>query len=188
VFIAECKDAIHPVDSFEMRTTFYHIRKAASQLSFIMEALSDQQFLEKLCNRLNLNSADIKHIQPVIVLSNNKLWGYNFNGFPVRNVREIKGFMHSGNWNYSSISEDGVMKFKLWSGDEFKVEDLINYCNKTGPHSTWFDACIEKHFKYGEKIFKRIFAVDFQKLTENMKSKYSYDMIPDPKIEEKYLQ
>ncbi|HSC53988.1 MAG TPA: hypothetical protein VLC98_10220 [Phnomibacter sp.] len=181
LFIAECKDAIHPIDVFEMRTTYSHFQKASSQLSYIMQALKDKKVLKGLCERMQINETDVDVIVPVIVASNNKFWGYSFEGFPVRNVKELSAFVSTGYWNFR-LTEEKMSRYHLWKGRVFDITDLINFCNKDGPHASFYQSCKMITYKFTDKIHKKSFSLTLEKLEENLRATFPFELVEIPEV------
>jgi hypothetical protein len=177
LFIGECKDTIHPTDVFEMRTTWNHIKKAASQLSYIRTALKDSYFLKNFCLKHKLDENKITTIEYCIILSNNKFWGYTYEGFPIRNFRELWGFLNKGSWNFG-VSGESSMHFYLWREHEFDVKDLKEYLSENGPHSAMYNNCLEKKYYYGGNIYRKTYSLLMGEVVECLKTKYKYSEAP----------
>ncbi|MGO4876564.1 hypothetical protein ACEN2P_08180 [Pedobacter psychrotolerans] len=170
LFIAECKDSTLPTDPFEMRTPYSNLKKAASQINYLKSALSDKIFQAGFCKKYNLS--EIKQIIPVIVASNNKMWGSFLDGVSVRNVKELSAFLAHGTW---TISEgDNVNIYQLWRGEKFDVNDLIDFCSDKSVHQAMFNACIEVRDSITSKILKVSYKLDLIKLTEEMKKAFAF--------------
>jgi hypothetical protein len=175
LFIAECKDSIHPTDLFELRTTYNHIRKAATQLDYLLEALKDPLFNSQLCNRIGAIPGSIKIIETAIVMSNSKFWGYHIGPYPVRDVNVLSAFVRTGNRNMS-LYDDKITIFKTWKGDKFNIEDLIHFLSKDGPHKAVFDSCNERKYKFGPNLYKKFYSVFLNEVYDNLKKNYRYEL------------
>lgn len=171
--IAECKDSVHPVDVFEMRTTYGHFRKAAKQMNYIKGALTDPDFM-KVFRKKHKLFQDIRQIQPIIVASNNKFWGSSIDGIPVRNVRELNAFMSQGIWTIS----DGTTKpfqYHLWEDPlVFQNADLVKYCSPVSAHQLKLNAFCEENVWYGERISKSTFNLAITDVHKLMQAEYKF--------------
>lgn len=98
MLIIECKDSINPVDPFESRTSFKHIKNAAEQLQYSQEALADQTFKTMFAKNQKLDLRNVKVIMPLILTSNKLFWGFDMQGIPIRNIHEFMGFIGHGEW------------------------------------------------------------------------------------------
>lgn len=179
LIIAECKDSLHPIDLFEMRTTLNHFKKATNQIKFLLEALSDESFLAIFCARIGINRLDLKIIQPVIVQSNNKFWGFEFEGIPVRNYRELEHFMKNGYWNFR-FDEAGLAQFKLWDSDTVSVQDIIRFCSPDSPHSAMYKACNLRQYKLSEKLYRETYSLVINDALDDLKDRYTYERVSIP--------
>lgn len=178
LFVAECKDSFHPNDAYELRTTYNYVQKAHSQLTYILEALADKVFLENLCNRLGISELDITHIQPCVVLSNKKFWGYTYHSVPIRHVHELNAFLTRGKWYYKDSEEDDVLCYNLWRKDYFEPSDLINFCSSSSPHTIMFDTLIESYMPYGNKLFQRMYGLNMSEAYKKIKERFPYTTVP----------
>jgi hypothetical protein len=183
LFVAECKDSTHPTDLYELRTTYNYVQKASSQLEHIMAAVSDSAYLKIFQQQTGINPVDIKAIVPTVILSNRKFWGYMCNGFPIRNIKEIIGFLATGEWNFR-LPDGDLYKFKLWAGEKFQPEDLTIFCGGESPHKKLGGALKEYELKLSSNIFQRRYSLDLPKVIEIFKEHYKYKIVTGP-IEER---
>jgi hypothetical protein len=175
LFIVECKDTIHPTDTFEMRTTYDHIKKAVSQIKYVMTALKDEQCSNDFFKKVGIQPADVLEIHPAIVLSNNKFWGYSFEGISIRNFRELHKFITDGIWSIS-LDESSITKFRIWEKEEFSIDDLKLFLNETeSPHNLFFDACHRNEYPVGQHMFQEKYTLLFPPLLEKFKERYTHD-------------
>lgn len=170
----ECKDILHPTDVFEMRTTYEHVKKAGSQLSYINKALADDSFLTSFCHSHGIDKSEIKEMKGVIVLATNKFWGYSYQGFPIRNFRELYAFINSGTWDFD-IGDDNIFRFLLWKESFLDSESLLEYLSLNGPHSTMYNACKANKLNYGKGIYKTSYSLLLDVGVENLRVKYRYE-------------
>jgi hypothetical protein len=120
LYIFECKHTLHPVNSFDLRTTYNYIKKAEKQLNHIVNLYNQGKLIKLLEKKWNLNLSNIDRVQCCIVLSN-RLFNGNVFKYPVRYISEIKNAVNSG------IMETEKGKFKLWDGENLSNSDLLEY-------------------------------------------------------------
>src|SRR5207244_9918542 len=92
----ECKNSILPTNTFELRTTFDYLEKAAAQLDRFRSALQSSEFRKQLHDRLGCMIPENPQIVSAIVLSNRLLAGSSFRGHPVRAVADLRSFLIYG--------------------------------------------------------------------------------------------
>jgi hypothetical protein len=172
--IAECKDSIHPTDVFEMRTTYANFQKAAKQMNYIKNALTDRTYIKTFCKKHGLIASDIKEIQTIIVSTSNKFWGSMFDGVPVRNVRELNAFMSQGVW---TISDGNLKPFQYFLWDDpkvFKNSDLLKYCSNASAHSVKLNTFNDEVVNYGPKISKSTYSLTISDVHSAMQKEYTF--------------
>lgn len=117
LYIFECKHTLHPINVYDMRTTFDHIQKAEAQLDKIKKEY-DSGDLKKIIEA-KLNSS-LKHISKVsysIILSN-KLFSGNIQKYPIRHINELTNIIEEGRFK----TNDGI--YSVWEGDKMTSKDL----------------------------------------------------------------
>ena len=171
VFIAECKDVLDSVDSFEYRRISDNLVKAASQLDYIKSALSDTDFRKQLSKRLNIDLSTASKFLYTVVPSSRKVWGYHVSEYPVRNVHELLSFLTHGTWRFQ-LPNQHLNVFHLWKGDNFDVDDLVTFCSNQGPHSKLFNSVFEYETNIGQKFDVIGYAMDFTVAIEILKHNY----------------
>lgn len=125
LFIFECKHSYHPCSTHELRTSYDLINKAAKQLSYRKEWLSDERNQKQLFEHFNLKCEPTKNIHTAIITANRMFSGYNAESNPVRQAHEFINVIKSGNL----LSIDGKKRKSFWKDDTFQVDDLITYLN-----------------------------------------------------------
>lgn len=120
LFVFECKHSLHPVSTFDLRTTNDYIKKAEKQLDLIVLDFQNGTLLKKLERKHNIRLNQIEKIQGAIVLSNRLLNGNIFK-YPVRNIREIDNMLNRGTMK----TENGT--FWLWKDKRLSLEFLLDY-------------------------------------------------------------
>lgn len=168
LLIAECKDTIHPIDLYEMRTTFNHIKKATLQLNHNMAALADSAFRETFLKMLGISANDVKIIQPAIILSNNKFYGHHFDGYPVRNIRETTAFVSYGKWSFG-LGDKIITEFSLWNNDELSTDDIRNFFSNSAFHAVAFKCMNPRLASFGKKIHERFYTINLKEWIDELK-------------------
>lgn len=124
LFIFECKQSLHPVSPYDLRTTFDYIQKAESQLGKISGMFESGELMVLLERKLKIRTDGIKHIVSCIVLSN-RLFNGNIFQYPVRNIHEIKNMLLNGEMH----TEEGT--FSVWKEGELTKDFMLDYFSLT---------------------------------------------------------
>ena len=120
LYVFECKHTLHPVSSFDLRTTYDYIIKAEKQLDYIVELYDKQKLIPILENKYAITLRSITKVVCCIVLSN-RIFNGNMFKYPVRYIHEIKNILHEGTLK----TENG--KFRIWKEDRLTNDDLLEY-------------------------------------------------------------
>ncbi len=120
LFVFECKHTLHPVSSYDLRTTYDYLRKAESQLDKINESDQEGKLLKILERKIGINPNGIKKIVSSIVLSNRLFNGNSFK-YPVRNINEVinmltKGILRTDNGSYN-----------VWKSKSLTIDFMLDY-------------------------------------------------------------
>jgi hypothetical protein len=120
LFVFECKHTLHPVSSYDLRTTYDYLRKAESQLDKINKSYDEGKLLEILKRKIGIYPDSVKKIVSSIVLSNRLFNGNSFK-YPVRNINEVinmltKGIMRTDNGNYN-----------VWKSKSLTIDFMLDY-------------------------------------------------------------
>lgn len=124
LFVFECKHSLHPVSSFDLRTTYDYIKKAEKQLDLIIDDFNSGNLIKKLEKKHNIKLNYIEKIQGVVILSN-RLFNGNIFRYPVRNINELENILLRG----TIKTENGI--FWLWKEKKLTVDFLIDYFSLT---------------------------------------------------------
>ena len=149
LFLMECKNSLHPCNSYELRTSYDYVKKAAIQLDNIVGLIrANEDFRKFVSQATGLHftiPADVR-ITTSIVMSNRMFTGHREGGHPVRGLFELAQFIHSG----KIIIHDQIVN--LWAGDKFTSEDLRRYLEEDSGHLKFFNALVEdkKTLLFGE--------------------------------------
>lgn len=120
LYVFECKHTLQPVSSFDLRTTFDYIKKAETQLDYVVELYNKGELIQLLEKKWKIDLGNINKLVCCIVLSNRLLNGNCFK-YPVRYINEIKNIVNEG------IMRTEKGHFKLWSGETLSNSDLLEY-------------------------------------------------------------
>lgn len=129
LFVFECKHTLHPVSSYDLRTTYDYIRKAESQLDKINQSFCDGKLLKILENKLKIKTDGIKKIVSCIVLSN-RLFNGNIFKYPVRNINEVVNMLTTG------IMRTEFGTFRVWPNESLTIDFMLNYFSLTNKLTT----------------------------------------------------
>jgi hypothetical protein len=120
LFLFECKQSLHPVSVFDLRTTFDYIKKAEKQLDNFNQEFANGCLIKELESKHKINLGEINKIVSCIVLSN-RLFNGNAFKYPIRNISEIENIIERGTMR----TNKGL--FWLWKGNELCLNDLLDY-------------------------------------------------------------
>jgi len=120
LFLFECKQSLHPVSTFDLRTTFDYINKAEKQLDYLNQEYLNGNLTDLLEKKYKIDLKGIKNIVSCVVLSN-RLFNGNAFKYPIRYISEIENFLTNGRMR----TNEG--EFWLWKTDKLLLSDLIEY-------------------------------------------------------------
>jgi hypothetical protein len=129
LFVFECKHTLHPVNSYDLRTTYDYIKKAENQLDKINKSFQDSKLLKILENKLKIKTDGITRIVSCIVLSNRPFNGNIFK-YPVRNINEVTNMLTAGTMR----TEFGT--FRVWSNEYLTLDFMLDYFSLTNKLTT----------------------------------------------------
>lgn len=138
IYIIECKKAILPASSHEIRATYEHIQKASRQLDMSLAALQDESFQKTYFPRWNISSGN-RSIHTCILLGNRLFTVPNGIHHPIRYAYEFSMILTSG----AVKSELG--HWSCWTGEQFADEDLARYLSDADPLSKSFIESMEPY-------------------------------------------
>ena len=125
VFIIECKCPLYPTSNFELRGTFDHVRKAASQLDLASQAFNDPIFAQEFFKNLNVPYKE-RNIRTCVIMGSRLFNGWNIKTHPIRFIYELDTTINDGHI-YSNIGN-----WRVWNNPEFCNSDLIEYLSPDG--------------------------------------------------------
>lgn len=158
IYIIECKNAILPSSSHEIRATYEHIQKASSQLDLSSEALQDKTFQKTYFSQWGISPRN-RTIHTCILLGNRLFAVPNGMKHPIRYAYELNMILTSGTVN-SSFGH-----WSYWVGEQFTDEDLARYLSDADPLSQSFLESMEPYTEticcQGKKMQLSSYAFDF---------------------------
>ena len=149
IYIIECKKAILPSSSHEIRATYEHIQKASQQLDMSSEALQDEMVQKNYFPQWGISSRS-RTIHTCILLGNRLFAVPNGMQHPVRYAYELNMILTSGTVN------SNLGHWSCWTSEQFADEDLARYLSDADPLSRSFlesmDQYMETFCCQGKKI------------------------------------
>ncbi|WP_449632395.1 hypothetical protein [Rahnella aceris] len=121
LFIFECKNPYHPVNSFELRNTYGHILKGFDQISKFKEILSNEASLKQLLSNAGIDFSKINNIHYGIINANRVLYGMTKDNVKVYHANELMNFLETGEINVMGNI------YKTWESNKFTPNDLIRF-------------------------------------------------------------
>jgi hypothetical protein len=120
LYIFECKHTLHPINVYDMRTTFDHIQKAELQLEKIKKEYDSGSLKRIIEDRLGISLEYVDKVSYSIILSN-KLFSGNTQKYPIRHINELINIIEEGRFK----TNDGI--YLVWQGDNMTSQDLDNF-------------------------------------------------------------
>jgi hypothetical protein len=179
LFVFECKNSLHPTSPFELRISYDYIRKGAKQLTKFRNLWKEQSFQDYLSTKL-------KHSLPsklytCIITGNRMFSGWREQGHSIRPIYELRNIVQSGEISAKlldvsdkTLEGQTLRVWKVWKGDTFKVEDLIEYIEKDSLHQCYFDSMSikdENCIGYNT-ITRKTYKLDEEKLFQEIDKKF----------------
>jgi hypothetical protein len=126
----EAKNTMRPCSTFEERTTWDHLEKAAEQLNAFRAATDDVAFRKDLSRRLGVDVASLK-IKTCIVLGHPLLGGAEGFGHPVRSCNTLGNFVANGAGRAWIGSKWIAMPYR--NPGPLQPDDLLTYLSDRDP-------------------------------------------------------
>lgn len=138
IYIIECKKAILPSSSHEIRATYEHIQKASHQLDMSSEALQDETVQRTYFPQWEISPGN-RTVHTCILLGNRLFTVPNGMQHPVRYAYELNMILTSG-----TVNSD-LGHWSCWTGEQFMDEDLARYLSDADPLSRSFLESMEPY-------------------------------------------
>jgi len=169
LFIFECKNPYHPVNSFELRNTYGHIQKGFKQINKFKRILSERESLKQLLLNADLGFCNVEKIHYGIINANRALYGLSNGDVKVYHANEMINFLETGN---VICMEEG---YNVWSGNAFTVNDFFRYLNGEVITSDFEKIKVDVLYKYLVKTHSIVLltnAFDIDELPKVYSNKY----------------
>lgn len=169
LYVLECKSSYHPVNSHELRNSYYHIETAGRQLSKRLAWASDRGNIEKLWSVLGWGFDPNVEVRTAVVMANRVLSGIEVGGHPVRQAHELINVLLNG-----TMEAPGV-KLNFWKGDAFSNADLNSYLGPDGLIGDQFSAMMPVTYStnFGDRsLVVESYALSPEDLHSTYKSRY----------------
>lgn len=131
MYIIECKNAILPSSSHEIRATYECIQKASHQLDMSFQAMQDEVVQKTYFSQWGISIRD-RTIHTCILLGNRIFAMENGMRHPVRYAQELHMVLTSG------VVTNGLGRWSCWAGNQFTDGDLARYLSDADPLSKSF--------------------------------------------------
>lgn len=170
LFLFECKNPYHPVNDFELRNTYEHIKKALSQIEKFKSIVKNKNlfrdFIKNIGFQIDMNSVQVHY---GIINANRSLSGFQNDGVRVFHANELINFLECGKFICHNV------EYNSWGSESFNVLDLVDYLNgnilddlrnsfNPYPYS----------FNYREKELEfETFHWDYEKFKQDVSHKYN---------------
>lgn len=122
IFIFECKNPYHPVNSYELRNTYSHLLKAQSQIKKFKAKFTDISTFKNLCHKIKIDFKKY-HLHYGVINSNRLFSGYKMQESYIICAYDLINFLLDGKIIFKG------KKFHAWSNDSFETQDLIDFIN-----------------------------------------------------------
>lgn len=169
LFIFECKNAFHPCNVYELRTSYQYITDAAEQLEKRKLWLIDKSKQQILFKSLDWNVLPTSEVITCIATGNRVFNGYECEAHPVKHVHELLNVLKSGRIELNNE------EYRIWNNATFSVDDLLTHITGKNITADFLESLdsIPLSFKFGSKFLSfSTYVLDFEQLSEIMKSRY----------------
>lgn len=169
LFLFECKNPYHPVNDYELRNTYAHLKKGSIQIRKFKNFFTEQQRKSHFFQKLKIQKNEVKHIHYGIINANRVLSGFHFDDIKIFHANELANFLNTGKIKTSHFN------FHCWESHQFSVQDLINFMEGKVITSDFKENTIETIFGYRFRRFGMYFinySFDMKKINDLSTNKY----------------
>ncbi len=169
LFVFECKNPYHPVNSFELRNTYSHILKGFGQINKFKGILSNKQSFKQLLSNAEINSSKVEQINYGIINANRALYGLTKDNIKVYHANELMNFIETGDLQCMEKT------YSTWKEKEFTLNDFIRFLNGNVITSDFESVKLNIFYEYplrSHSIVLLTNAFEVQNLPETYKNKY----------------
>lgn len=170
LFLLECKNPYHPVNDFELRNTYEHIKKAISQIEKFKSIVENKKlfrdFIKNIEFQIDINSVQIHY---GIINANRALSGFQNGGIRVFHANELINFLECGKFVCHNV------EYNSWRSEQFDVLDLVDYLNGNILDDFRNSFNLYRYgFNYREKELEfETFHWDYEKFKQDISHKYN---------------
>ena len=164
LIIFESKNSLLPCNVFELRTSYKHITKGASQLSRIQRILSDHNNEKELYRRLGWNVGPSKEVLTCIVSCNGMFPGLRIDGHPVRRLWELMQMLEKGSINFVTAKpkingdiddyEEDTKVYSIWDDEILTADFIYKYLKKDHLQKMLFNSMVEVRRTFKEDVWR----------------------------------
>ncbi len=148
LFAFECKNSLHPCNSFELRQSYDYIIKAAAQLNRFKQFLADEKFRRLLLSAAGFGKFDFSGLTTCIVMGNRMFNGHREAGHAVRSIYELANAIAGEGLKLTAFAKDQgdpngpKIKIRVPSrlSEKLSASDLVNYLERDSWHAPAFEA------------------------------------------------
>ncbi|ASY76833.1 hypothetical protein [Pectobacterium polaris] len=169
LFIFECKNPYHPVNSFELRNTYGHILKGFDQINKFKGILSSEASLKQLLSNAGIDFNKVNNIHYGIINANRALYGMTKDNVKVYHANELMNFIETGEVNVMGHV------YKMWESNTFTQNDLVRFLKGDVVTSDFKEVTLNFHNDYQLRSYSMIFlthAFEVKDLPKTYNSKY----------------
>jgi hypothetical protein len=184
LFIFENKHSLLPCNVFELRTSYKHMKTAASQLSKIANILTHEKTELELYRRLGWKVGPARKIITCIVSCNGMFSGLRIDGHPVRRFRELLNMIETGHVSFHRVSvtqdemgldvaDNAETDYHLWQSSALRPEFLRDYIASDLLQGPMFDSMVELNRTFdlnGLQLEFQSYALDLNMVVESLNS------------------
>ena len=192
LFVFECKHSLLPCNPHEMRTSYEHMKKAASQLTNIEGLLAQKDVELEMYRRLGWNLAPASEIIACIVSCNGMFPGLVIGGHPIRRWPELRNAVESGlvrfgavrfteNESGMGVESEDLAERSLWDGPELTPGFLRKYIKEGFLRDAFYRAMVhvEPAYQFDKrKLVFSSFVLDMAAVQQNVEELLPGSQLP----------
>lgn len=179
LFLFECKNPYHPVNVFELRNTYSHLKKGISQVSGFRERFKSPLVLKQFLKNLSIDPALVAEIHYGVINGNRALCGLREGAVTVFHANELISFIRTG----EIFAGDKILC--CWKGKEFAVSDLIDYMGGDVLSADLLAESLSQEYGYkfrNYNVFSEFFAFDVSATVTAQAERYKFVRFYDDRL------
>jgi len=181
IFAFECKNSLHPCNSYELRQSYDYIVKAAAQLNRFKQAFADERFRRSILSAAGFGQPHILGLSTCIVTGNRMFYGHRENGHAVRNIFELENAILGEGIKLFGFPKDAEIpdgpkiqvRVPFRTSNKFAASDLVDYIEKDSWPELAFKAMenYDELINFGQRTLRfKHFALDIGAYRELMRN------------------